>query len=169
MKYFSLTTGAISLLFGIYLFTSPLATVSTIGWILAVFIFIYGINGITTYFHHINNERNVWMLIQSTFSVIFGLLLITGSTFARSSIVIMILAYWMLVSGILRLITGYQLNRAGFPKSDSNHYFVSGILAIIFAIIFFSSPILSAAIIGRFVALIPIAIGISSIYTFIRL
>ena len=169
MKYFSLTAGVISLLIGFYLFASPLATISTIGWILALFVFISGINGIVTYFHQINSERNIWMLIQSTLSIIFGFLLITSSTFARSSVVITILAYWVLVSGILRLITGYQLGRADFPKSDSNRYLIGGVIAIIFAIILFSSPILSAALIGRFVALILIAIGISSIYTFIRL
>ena len=48
MKYFSLTAGVISLLIGFYLFASPLATISTIGWILALFVFISGINGIVT-------------------------------------------------------------------------------------------------------------------------
>lgn len=108
MKWFPLVGGIIALLAGFYLFINPVTVVATLGWFIALFIFIYGISNLVRYLQADSYHRSPWYLVQS-------------------------------------------------------------ILAIIFGIILLVQPTLSAAIIGRFVAFILIAIGASAIYTFTRI
>lgn len=167
MKWFPLLAGIIACLAGFYLFTNPLVTVATVGWFLALFVLISGITGLMAYFTTDKEYRNLWFLVQNILSIVFGFILLSSSAFSLSGAVITILAYWVLLSGLLRLFGGLQLRRLGFPGAGTS--LGSAIIAIIFGLVLLGQPILTAAIIGRFVGLLFIAIGISSIYTFFTL
>lgn len=167
MKWFPLVGGIVALLAGIFLFVNPLVTVATVGWFLALFVFISGISSLMGYFLADAYHRSVWFLVQSIVSVIFGLILLTSNALSLSSAVITILAYWVLVSGIIRLVGGIQMQKIAFP--GASRYIGSAVIAIIIGLILLGQPLLTAAIIGRFVALLFIAIGASAIYTFIRI
>ncbi|MFS1663567.1 HdeD family acid-resistance protein [Streptococcus sp. zg-JUN1979] len=169
MKYFPLATGIVSLLFGFFLLARPLATVSTLGWILALFVFVSGVNGIMDYFHQPHGKRSIWILIQHTISIVFGFALITSSSFAKINVVIMILAYWVLLSGFLRLVTAAQLRRAQFPSAEVSYFFLAGIFAVIFGFLLLSAPVFFSALIGNFIAFVLIFIGISSLAIFFRI
>lgn len=167
MKYFSLSAGIITLIIGLYLFFNPLATLATIGWVLALAIFISGISGLNRYFSTDKQHRNIWSLLQHTISLIFGFLLLTSSTFSLSNAVTLLLSYWLFIVGALRLIAGIKLNQfeSGLGRND----IISAIITLILALILFAHPILSAAIIGRLISIIFISIGISSLYLYFKL
>lgn len=167
MKWFTLTSGILTLLIGFWIFANPLVVTASIGWLLALVIFLVGITGFIDYMSKPSEERNGWNLLQSIISIIFGFILLTSSIFSLTTAVVAIAAYWVLVIGILRIISAYRLRKMGFP--DSNRLFISGIFAVLLGLILLGQPLLSSAIIGRFVALLLIATGISSIFVFLRL
>ncbi|HEO4169623.1 TPA: HdeD family acid-resistance protein [Streptococcus agalactiae] len=167
MKCFPLVGGIIALLAGFYLFINPVTVVATLGWFIALFIFIYGISNLVRYLQADSYHRSPWYLVQSILAIIFGIILLSSSAMSLSNTVMTILAYWLLVSGILRLLGGFQMQKINFPGAKS--YKRSAYIALILGIILLVQPTLSAAIIGRFVAFILIAIGASAIYTFTRI
>ncbi|EHJ51858.1 DUF308 domain-containing protein [Streptococcus macacae] len=167
MKWFTLISGVLTLLIGLWIFANPLVVTASIGWILALIIFLVGITSFMDYMSKAADERNIWSLLQSIISIIFGFILLTSSLFSLTTAVIAIVAYWIIVIGVLRLISAYRLRQAGFPQS--NRFFLSGIGALLIGLILLGQPLLSSAIIGRFVALLLILTGISSLLTFIRL
>lgn len=167
MKWFTLSSGVLTLLIGFWIFANPLVVTASIGWLLALVIFLVGFTGFIDYMSKTGEERNIWNLLQSIISIIFGFILLTSSIFSLTTAVVTIAAYWILVIGSLRLISAYRLRKLGFP--DSNRLFISGIFAFLLGLILLGQPLLSSAIIGRFVALLLIAAGISSIFVFLRL
>ncbi|MDO4964623.1 MAG: DUF308 domain-containing protein, partial [Streptococcus gallolyticus] len=70
-------------------------------------------------------------------------------------------AYWILISGILRLIGGLQMRRAGFY--DANRFLSSAVLAILLGLFLLFNPALSAIFIGRLTGLLLMAVGVSGI------
>ncbi|MGT2750876.1 HdeD family acid-resistance protein [Streptococcus orisasini] len=167
MKWFTLTSGILTLLIGFWIFANPLVVTASIGWLLALIIFLAGITGFMNYMSKPSEERNSWNLLQSVISIIFGFILLTSSIFSLTTAVVTIAAYWILVIGILRLISAYRLRQAGV--STDNHLLITGIFALVIGLILLGQPLLSSAIIGRFVALLLIAVGLSSLFTFWQL
>ena len=128
MKRLSLWSGILALLIGIFLFVHPFTTTAMIGWIIALLVFMSGITSLLMYTNSV--ERSFWYLLQSILSIIFGIILLSSSAMSLSSAVITIAAYWILISGILRLIGGFQMRKAGFY--DANRFLGSAVLAISF-------------------------------------
>ena len=159
MKRLSLWSGILALLIGIFLFVHPFTTTAMIGWLIAFLVFISGITSLLLYINSIN--RSFWYLLQSMLSIIFGIILLSSSAMSLSSAVITIAAYWILISGILRLIGGFQMRKVGFD--DANRFLASAVLAIIIGFFLLFNPALSAIFIGRLVGLLLITAGISGI------
>lgn len=167
MKWFTLISGVLTFLIGICIFANPLVVTASIGWLLALIIFLVGITGFIDYMSKSREERTIWNLLQSIVSIIFGFILLTSSIFSLTTAVVTIAAYWIILIGILRLISGYRLRQMGFPQS--NRFFWTGSFALLLGLILLGQPLLSSAIIGRFVALLLMATGISSFLVFLRL
>lgn len=159
MKRLSLWSSILALLIGIFLFVYPFTTTAMIGWIIALLVFMSGITSLLMYTNSV--ERSFWYLLQSILSIIFGIILLSSSAMSLSSAVIMIAAYWILISGILRLIGGFQMRRAGFY--DANRFLSSAVLAILLGLFLLFNPALSAIFIGRLTGLLLIAVGVSGI------
>lgn len=159
MKRLSLWSGILALLIGIFLFVHPFTTTAMIGWIIALLVFMSGITSLLMYTNSV--ERSFWYLLQSILSIIFGIILLSSSAMSLSSAVITIAAYWILISGILRLIGGFQMRRAGFY--DANRFLSSAVLAILLGLSLLFNPALSAIFIGRLTGLLLMAVGVSGI------
>lgn len=159
MKRLSLWSGILALLIGIFLFVHPFTTTAMIGWIIALLVFMSGITSLLMYTNSV--ERSFWYLLQSILSIIFGIILLSSSAMSLSSAVITITAYWILISGILRLIGGFQMRRAGFY--DANRFLSSAVLAILLGLFLLFNPALSAIFIGRLTGLLLMAVGVSGI------
>ncbi len=159
MKRLSLWSGILALLIGVFLFVHPFTTTAMIGWIIALLVFMSGFTSLLMYTNSV--ERSFWYLLQSILSIIFGIILLSSSAMSLSSAVITIAAYWILISGILRLIGGFQMRRAGFY--DANRFLSSAVLAILLGLFLLLNPALSAIFIGRLTGLLLMAVGVSGI------
>lgn len=109
MKGLSLWSGIIALIIGLFLFIHPFTTTAMIGWIIAIIIFLSGFTSLFMYSSSVN--RSLWYLLQGILSIVFGIILLSSSVMSLSSAVMTIVAYWILISGILRLIGGFQMKK----------------------------------------------------------
>ncbi|MGT2928748.1 HdeD family acid-resistance protein [Streptococcus dentasini] len=166
MKWFPLIGGVFSILYAGFLFANPLTSVATIAWIIALVIFV---TGIASFLEYLNNPqyRSIWQLVQSLLSVVFGFLLLSSSVFSLTKAFMTIIAYWVLLSGLLRLVTGIQLRRSGYPRYSIN--LSSAVLTILFGLILLGSPLFSASIIGIMVAFFFFMIGIALLSLYFRI
>ncbi|MFU2181091.1 DUF308 domain-containing protein [Streptococcus hyovaginalis] len=155
MKSFSLLAGLLSLLIGFYLFNQPLSAVATIGWLLALLIFIWGIQGLFAYFKR--QRKTIWQLLQAIVSTVFGLVLLGSSALSLSRLVISFVAYWILTIAILRMMSGYQTRKMGFGNSTLN----SGIAMFLLGLVLLLGPVLTSVFIGKFLSLVFIILGFS--------
>ncbi|MGT2832931.1 DUF308 domain-containing protein [Streptococcus halotolerans] len=165
MKLLTLIPSLFSLILGFYLFNKPLSAIASIGWLIALMIFVWGVQSLLTYFRSDSSQRTVWQLLQAIVTIIFGFILLGSSAFSLSRLVITIIAYWILVVGILRLISSYQLRRSGFTKRT----FLSGWGLLLLGILLLASPIFTSVFIGKFLSLILLVIGFSGTIASLRL
>ena len=166
MKWFPLVGGILSILYAFFLFAHPLTSVATIAWIIALVIFVSGISNFLEYINHRDN-RSFWQLIQSIFSIVIGFILLISSVFSLAIAFMTIIAYWILFSGILRLLTGLQLRKLRFPSSSL--HISSAILTIIFGLVLLGTPLFSASVIGFLVALVFLFVGLILLSIFFSL
>ncbi|MGT2907036.1 DUF308 domain-containing protein [Streptococcus dentiloxodontae] len=164
MKYFPLTAGIIIILVGLYLFLNPAVVMASVAWIFALVMLVLGISGLMNHFNR--SDRQLVHLIQSIISILFGLILLSSSAWALSSIAITIMAYWLMVTAIVQAVQAYRQRQFGFSAQPA---ITIALVTFIFAIILFSQPFLSAAIIGRIVAAMIIMAGISTLSIYFRL
>ncbi|WP_242258935.1 DUF308 domain-containing protein [Streptococcus thoraltensis] len=165
MKLLTLLPSLFSLLLGFYLFNQPLSAIASIGWLIALMIFVWGIQGLLTYFRGDSAQRTIWQLLQASVTIIFGFILLGSSAFSLSRLVITIIAYWILVIGFLRLVSGYQLQQAGFGKRT----LLSGLGLLLLGVLLLASPIFTSVFIGKFLSLIFLMIGFSGLVVSLRL
>lgn len=165
MKLLTLLPSLFSLLLGFYLSNQPLSAIASIGWLIALMIFVWGIQGLLTYFRGDSAQRTIWQLLQASVTIIFGFILLGSSAFSLSRLVITIIAYWILVIGFLRLVSGYQLQQAGFGKRT----LFSGLGLLLLGVLLLASPIFTSVFIGKFLSLIFLVIGFSGLVVSLRL
>lgn len=84
MKIITLIPSLFSLLLGFYLFNHPLSAIASIGWLLALMIFVWGIQSLLTYFRSNQSRRNIWQLLQAVVTVVFGFILLGSSAVSSS-------------------------------------------------------------------------------------
>ncbi|MEQ9764322.1 DUF308 domain-containing protein [Streptococcus jiangjianxini] len=165
MKLLTLIPSLFSLVLGIYLFNKPLSAIASIGWLLALMIFVWGIQSLLSYLRSDSSQRTIWQLLQAIVTIIFGFILLGSSAFSLSRLVITIIAYWILVVAILRLISSYQLRQAGVSK----HSLLSGWGLLLLGILLLASPIFTSVFIGKFLSLILLVIGFSGVIASLRM
>lgn len=166
MKWFPLMAGLLSLIYGLFLFAYPLSSVATVAWIIALIIFASGVSSFVAYFAN-PDYRSRWQLVQSSLSIIFGLILLSSSVFSLTTAFMTIIAYWVLVSGILRLLTALRLRKTGYPRYAINYS--GAVLTILFGLVLLGAPLFSASLIGIIVASFFVLVGLSLILLATRL
>lgn len=157
MKRLSLLIGFVSLFLGIYLFNQPFAAVGAIAWILALIIFLSGLNQLRFYFYLPEEHRPLLLLIRAIGSSLVGFVLLTSSAFFRSNLILSVLSVWLLILGVSRLMM-----RSNLPQNQNDRRQTWGILGV--GLLLFIAPVFSSVFIGKFFSLIFIMIGLSTLF-----
>lgn len=166
MKWFTAISGFSALIYGLFLLKYPLSSIATIAWLIALIILMTGITSLIEYFANAQ-YRSRWQLVQSVVSIIFGLILLSSSVFSLTTAFMTIIAYWVLLSGIIRLLTSIRLRQAGYPRYAINYS--GAVLTILFGLVLLGAPLFSASLIGIFVASFFVLVGLSLILLATRL
>ena len=112
MKSFTLISGILIILLGVFFFANPTSLLAIVGWIFALMMLISGGSSLMVYFKRDNENRSFFQLLQSVISIVFGIILLSASVWVLSGVAVTIIA-WCSLSQPLpkasKLITNVSL------------------------------------------------------------
>ncbi|AYA99827.1 DUF308 domain-containing protein [Lachnoanaerobaculum umeaense] len=166
-KYFSLISGIIFLIVGIYIITRPLFIAYTINIIFCVMLLIEGISQISAYLSEKREGRSNWRLVEGIISIIIGIYLVIGYPLGLPITIIVAIGIWLFFIGISKLLMGMRVVK--FEKNIGQRLIVIAVIQIIFGIIVILNPLLIASYISLIIAISLIVQAIVAIFRFFRL
>ena len=166
-KYFSLISGIIFLIVGIYIITRPLFIAYTINIIFCVMLLIEGISQISAYLSEKREGRSNWRLVEGIISIIIGIYLVIGYPLGLPITIIVAIGIWLFFIGISKLLMGMRVVK--FEKNIGQRLIVIAVIQIIFGIIVILNPLLIASYISLVIAISLIVQAIVAIFRFFRL
>ena len=166
-KYFSLISGIIFLIVGIYIITRPLFIAYTINIIFCVMLVIEGISQISAYLSEKREGRSNWRLVEGIISIIIGIYLVIGYPLGLPITIIVAIGIWLFFIGISKLLMGMRVVK--FEKNIGQRLIVIAVIQIIFGIIVILNPLLIASYISLIIAISLIVQAIVAIFRFFRL
>lgn len=160
---------------GIYCIISPGVTVAVLAWIIGLFMVILALNRIGVW-----KERRAlgfaenYELVNAILSLLFGIALIVSNFFQTmvSTVIIYILAAWIAMLGIFRLLIASNLRRLEADTSlFINNYhaqMIGGVVLILIAVLIFIRPSIVTAILGIFIGVCLLLFGIQQAISAVR-
>ena len=71
MKSFTLISGILITLLGVFFFANPTNLLAIVGWLFALVMLISGVSSLMVYFKRDNENRSFFQLLQSIISIVF--------------------------------------------------------------------------------------------------
>ena len=155
MKSFTLISGILITLLGVFFFANPTNLLAIVGWLFALVMLISGVSSLMVYFKRDNENRSFFQLLQSIISIVFGIILLSTSAWVLSGVAVTIIAWWLLVSAFTQAHRQRQFGFSGQPALSI------ALICLVFGLLLFSAPFFSAFLIGRLVASLIIFVGVS--------
>lgn len=160
---------------GVYCIFSPGVTIAALAWIIGLFMVIHALSRIGVW-----RERRAlgfgenYELISAILSLLFGAALIVSNFFQAmvSAFIIYILASWIAMLGIFRLLVASNLRKLSADISvrinNYNTQMIIGVLLILIAVLIFIRPAIITAIFGLFIGVCLLLFGAQQIVGAIR-
>ena len=158
MKSFTLISGILITLLGVFFFASPTNLLAIVGWLFALVMLISGVSSLMVYFKRDNENRSFFQLLQSIISIVFGIILLSTSAWVLSGVAVTIIAWWLLVSAFTQGFQARRQRQFGFSGQPALSI---ALICLVFGLLLFSAPFFSAFLIGRLVASLIIFTGVS--------
>ena len=105
MKSFTLISGILITLLGVFFFANPTNLLAIVGWLFALVMLISGVSSLMVYFKRDNENRSFFQLLQSIISIVFGIILLSTSAWVLSGVAVTIIR---LVASCLSLYTRFS-------------------------------------------------------------
>ena len=160
---------------GICCIISPGVTTVALAWIIGLFMVIHALSRIGVW-----KERKAlgfaenYELISAVLSLLFGAALIASNFFQAlvSTGIIYILAAWIAMLGIFRLLVAANLRRLEVDTSVRiNNYhtqMITGVLLVLIAILIFIRPSIVTAMLGMFIGACLLLFGVQQVISAMR-
>jgi len=164
-RWLLLLSGILCLVVGISLFSTPLSGILTIAIWIGISTLFSGLFEIAAYFSQEKEFRSGWVLAGGLISAFIGFWLLMGHGIqALTAFIPMMLAAWILISGIMRAIGSFSLKSSG--AYNWGWVLAAGIAEAILGGLMMYHPILSVSFISTLLALLFIGHGISDVALF---
>ena len=158
MKSFTLISGILITLLGVFFFANPTNLLAIVGWLFALVMLVSGVSSLMVYFKRDNKNRSFFQPLHSIISIVFGIILLSTSAWVLSGVAVTIIAWWLLVSAFTQGFQAYRQRQFGFSGQPALSI---TLICLVFGLLLFSAPFFSAFLIGRLVASLIIFTGVS--------
>ena len=157
----SMLSSVIFIAIGIFLFTKPETTISTISYILGIIIILLGSFSFGKYFQsRAEGNKFNFNLIYGTLSIIIGLILILNPT-ALATLIPFVLGFWMVINSAVKI--QYSLNLRQYENKVWIPTFIIGLFTLICGLIMIFNPFEGALLITKMIGLFIIIYSILDI------
>lgn len=169
MKVLSIILGALLVVSGFYCMLTPVATYSALGAIIGATMLAEGIASIILWANLRKTElANGWLLAGGIVSVLLGVFLL-GSYALQFSVdlfIAYIIAFWLVVAGIVRIVTAVNGRNSQAATGSGNRWIlqvVLGVLIVILGILSIFNPVSIMASVGLMLGMSIVFLGASLI------
>jgi len=157
----SILSSVIFVALGIFLFTKPETTISTISYVLGIIIILLGSFAFGKYFQsREEGSKFNFSLIYGVLSFIIGLILILNPT-ALATLIPFVIGFWMVINSTVKI--QYSLNLKQYENKAWIPTFVIGLLTLICGLVMIFNPFEGALLITKMIGLFIIIYSILDI------
>lgn len=134
--------GLVALGFGIIAIGWPMSAAIALAWTLGVMAIVEGVISLLALITGASGASRGWLLLYVVASLGFGILAVINPL-ATASVLVLLLAAWLLVAGIYRIVFAIRVRR---QIQGEWLLILSGVLAIVLGLLFAANPYAGVAV-----------------------
>ena len=164
MRIIKVVLGVLLAVGGIYCMFTPIATYSTLAWLIGLAMIVEGVGGIITWIARRElGLANGWTLAGSIVSIVLGMVLLGSYVlqFAIDAFIAYLIAIWLVVAGITRIVAAIAVRSQG--KEGASGWIAQialGVLIAILGVLCIFNPLSVVAGVGMMLGISIVFVGI---------
>lgn len=129
--------GIVAIIFGVMAITSPVSAAAALAWGMGIVALVEGVISLLALFDKTVAISKGWLALYAVSSLLFGVLAI-ANPIATASVLVFLLAAWLIVGGIFRIVFAIQVRK---EIEGEWLLILGGVLAIVLGVMFAMNPL----------------------------
>ena len=157
--------GLVALVFGAVAILQPLAAATTLAWAIGVMAAVEGVISLVALFGGNSGVSRGWLAVYALASLVFGVLAVINPL-ATASVLVLLLAVWLIVAGIHRIVFAVRVRR---HIQGEWLLILSGVLAIVLGALLVANPLAGVAVTTLWIGIGSLIYGVLQVVVAFRL
>ncbi|WP_447596023.1 HdeD family acid-resistance protein [Stenotrophomonas rhizophila] len=157
--------GLVALVFGAVAILQPLAAATALAWAIGVMAVVEGVISLVALFGGNSGVSRGWLAVYALASLVFGVLAVINPL-ATASVLVLLLAVWLIVAGIHRIVFAVRVRR---HIQGEWLLILSGVLAIVLGALLVSNPLAGVAVTTLWIGIGSLIYGVLQVVVAFRL
>ncbi len=157
--------GLVALVFGAVAILQPLAAATALAWAIGVMAVVEGVISLVALFGGNSGVSRGWLAVYALASLVFGVLAVINPL-ATASVLVLLLAVWLIVAGIHRIVFAVRVRR---HIQGEWLLILSGVLAIVLGALLVANPLAGVAFTTLWIGIGSLIYGVLQVVVAFRL
>lgn len=157
--------GLVALVFGAVAILQPLAAATALAWAIGVMAVVEGVISLVALFGGNSGVSRGWLAVYALASLVFGVLAVINPL-ATASVLVLLLAVWLIVAGIHRIVFAVRVRR---HIQGEWLLILSGVLAIVLGALLVANPLTGVAVTTLWIGIGSLIYGVLQVVVAFRL
>lgn len=157
--------GLVALVFGAVAILQPLAAATALAWAIGVMAVVEGVISMVALFGGNSGVSRGWLAVYALASLVFGVLAVINPL-ATASVLVLLLAVWLIVAGIHRIVFAVRVRR---HIQGEWLLILSGVLAIVLGALLVANPLAGVAVTTLWIGIGSLIYGVLQVVVAFRL
>ncbi len=157
--------GLVALVFGAVAILQPLAAATALAWAIGVMAVVEGVISLVALFGGNSGVSRGWLAVYALASLVFGVLAVINPL-ATASVLVLLLAVWLIVAGIHRIVFAVRVRR---HIQGEWLLILSGVLAIVLGALLVANPLAGLAVTTLWIGIGSLIYGVLQVVVAFRL
>ncbi|MNK44357.1 acid-resistance membrane protein [compost metagenome] len=157
--------GLVALVFGAVAILQPLAAATALAWAIGVMAIVEGVISLVALVGGNSGVSRGWLAVYALASLVFGVLAVINPL-ATASVLVLLLAVWLIVAGIHRIVFAVRVRR---HIRGEWLLILSGVLAIVLGALLVANPLAGVAVTTLWIGIGSLIYGVLQVVVAFRL
>lgn len=157
--------GLVALVFGAVAILQPLAAATALAWAIGVMAIVEGVISLVALVGGNSGVSRGWLAVYALASLVFGVLAVINPL-ATASVLVLLLAAWLIVAGIHRIVFAVRVRR---HIQGEWLLILSGVLAIVLGALLVANPLAGVAVTTLWIGIGSLIYGVLQVVVAFRL
>lgn len=157
--------GLVAVAFGAVAILQPLAAATALAWTIGVMAVVEGVISLVALLGGNSGVSRGWLAVYALASLVFGVLAVINPL-ATASVLVLLLAVWLIVAGIHRIVFAVRVRR---HIQGEWLLILSGVLAIVLGALLVANPLAGVAVTTLWIGIGSLIYGVLQVVVAFRL